>query len=208
MTLKTMLKEMRSQTPKKTLIDIDSYEELPEYFDPYAADPEKTDQYYLGIKYATLETITDDMDEFLDFVDVAIQNYHYKWATQYETTQLEYDPIANVDAEIIETRDIDKRHNTDTIGGADVTTTNGAAPMDSNTFHNQTESNTVSLEHTDEHDEDAYKDTITTTRKGNIGITSSQSLIEEQRRIADMNFLDVFMYDIISFLTFPMFGGE
>lgn len=207
MTLLKMLNQMRAQSPKKTLIDIDSYEELPDYFDLYAEDPESNDLYYMGIKYATLETVTDDMSAFLALVDVAIRNYNYKWNKLYETTQLEYDPIANVDAEIIETRDIDKRHTTDTIGGADVTTTNGAAPMDSSTFHNQTESNTVSLEHTDEHDEDAYKDEIKTTRKGNIGVTSTQQLIEAERNVAGFNFLDIFMTDIINFVTYPYFGG-
>ena len=207
MTLGKMLELMRAQTPIKTLIDIDSYEELPEYFDIYSDDPEGNDLYYLGVKYSTLETVTDDMTALLAMVDVAIRNYNYKWTKLYETTQLTYDPIANVDAEITETRSIDKRHTTDTIGGADVTTTNSSAPMESSSFHNQTKSNTASLEHTDEHDEDEYEDVIKTERKGNIGVTSSQQLIEAERNVADFNFLDILMTDIINFITYPFFGG-
>lgn len=207
MTLKKMLQLMRSQTPAITLIDV-SGEDVPEYLAPYAAAPLKNDLYYMGIKYATLETVTDDLDEFLSYVDVALNNYSYKWETLYDTTQLDYNPIWNVDGETVETRDIASRHTEDTIGGADVTTETGSAPMDASTYANQSKSNTVSLEHTDEHDEDAYLDTITTTRTGNIGVTSTQKMINEEREVAELNMLDVIMFDILDFVCYPMFGGE
>lgn len=207
MEVRKMLKLMRSQTPIVNLIDI-SGEDVPEYFAPYAEAPSKNDLYYMGIKYATLETVTDDLDEFLTFVEVACINNAYKWETLYDTTQLDYNPIWNVDGSTVEEREIASRHSEDTIGGADVTTETGGAPMDSSTYANQTKSNTVSLEHTDEHDEDGYTDTITTTRTGNIGVTSTQKMINEEREVAYLNMLDVIMYDVISFVTYPMFGGD
>lgn len=200
-----MLKQMRETTPITTLIPTN---DAPEYLIDYTQNAQYNDLYYLGIKYATLETITDDLAEFLEHVGVACSLFAYKWKKLFDTTQLDYDPIANVDAEIKETRDIDARHNTDTIGGADVTTTNRATPMDSSESHNQSKSQTQSLEHTDEHDEDAYKDVITTKRHGNIGVTSTQDLIKQEREAADMNMLDIIMADVINFVTYTYFGGE
>lgn len=203
MKLSEMLTKMRELEPIPTLIDTELEKD---YLADYVDNANAIDAYYMGIKYADLMTVTDDIDLFLSMVDIAIANYDYKWSKLYETTQLVYDPIANVDAEIKEERDIAARHSEDTIGGADVTTTNSQATMESSNFHNQTKSNTASLEHTDEHDEDAYKDTITTTRKGNIGVTSSQQLIEAERNVAKFNFLDILMADVIDFLTYPYYG--
>lgn len=196
---------MRATTPITTLIPTN---DAPDYLEDYVDNPVNIDHYYLGIKYASLETVTDDLSEFLEDVGVACGLFAYKWQKLYDTTQLEYNPLWNVDATITEERDIAARHNEDTIGGADVTTTNGAAPYDSDTFHDTNQSNTVSLEHVDEHDEDAYLDTITTTRQGNIGVTTAAQLIEGERKIADMNMLDIIMADIINFVTYPYFGGD
>lgn len=200
-----MLKQMRAQTPIKTLIPSSRTEE---YLVDYKTNPTSVDLYYLGVKYGSLKTVTDDLTEFLSLVDVAFLKYDYKWAKLFETTQLEYNPLWNVDATIVETHDIDKRHIEDTVGGADVTTENGAAPYDSETYHKANKSHTTSLEHTDEHDEDGYLDTITTTRSGNIGVTTAAQLIEGERKVADMSFLNILMTDIINVLTFPMFGGD
>lgn len=214
-----------------------------EYLEVYTENADNNDLYYLSLKYGTLETITDDLTTFMAAVNVALSNYAYKWEKLYETTQLTYNPIWNVDGTTEEERviaarhseddiaarhmedTIAARHSEDTIGGADVTTTNGAAPYDSSTFHNSSESHTVSLEHVDKHDadgytdehdtdayldkhdEDGYTDTITTTRTGNIGVTSTQSMIMEERRVADINMLDIIMADIINFVTIPYFGG-
>ena len=200
-----MLKQMREQTPIKNLIASSRTEE---YLVDYKKNPASVDLYYLGVKYGSLKTVTDDLTEFLSLVDVAFLKYDYKWAKLFETTQLEYNPLWNVDATIVETHDIDKRHIEDTVGGADVTTENGAAPYDSETYHKANKSHTTSLEHTDEHDEDGYLDTITTTRSGNIGVTTAAQLIEGERKVADMSFLNILMTDIINVLTFPMFGGD
>ena len=203
MKLSQMLAQMKEQSPVPTLIDTTLEKD---YLTDYKTSPAAIDAYYMGIKYADLETVTDDLESFLAMVDIAILNNDYKWSKLYATTQLEYDPIANVDATIEETRDIASRHSEETLGAGNVSTTNGQAPMESSTFHNQTKSTTESQQRVDEHDEDAYKDVITTTRKGNIGITSSQQLIEAERGVSDFHFLDILIADVIDFLTYPYYG--
>lgn len=203
MELRKMLKIMRDQTPRRNLIELEEY---PDFLSVYSQNKNQNDLYYMGIKYATLETITDDMEEFLDCVDVALVKQAYKWEKLYNVNNLEYDPIANVDATIEETRDIDARHTEDTFGGSDATSENGQAPTDSSTYHNVTKQHTTTEERTDEHNEDAFQDKITTIRKGNIGVTSTQQLIEAEREVANHgNLLDIIMADVINFVTFPYF---
>lgn len=199
-----MWEQMIAQDPAETLIDptLDKV-----YLTDYKTMPAAVDAYYMGIKYADLETVTDDLESFLAMVDLAILNNDYKWTKLYNTTILEYDPIANVDAEIEETRDIAKRHHEEKYGAGKVTTKNGQAPMDSSAYANQSQSITDSDQKTDEHDEDAYKDVITTTRKGNIGVTSTQQLIEAERGVSDFKFLDILMADVINMLTYPYYSG-
>lgn len=113
-----------------------------------------------------------------------------------------------------------------TFGATTDTTDNKTTPYDSQTFRNLSQQETSSLEHVDNyqtnehvdtlkkgahkdsHDEDAYKDTITTTRTGNIGVTSSQQLLKEEREVADFNFLDILMCDIIDMITDPYFEED
>lgn len=159
----------------------------------------------MGIKYATLAFAGDNFSDLSSLVETAIKIYSYKWDKLYKTLSLTYDPIANVDAEIIETRDIAARHMSDTMGAQSATSTNGQAPMDSSSYHNVSENKTDSDEYVNDHDEDAYVDEITTTRKGNIGVTSSQSLVLEERRVAVFNYIDVVMRDIMDIIAMPYF---
>ena len=178
------------------------------YLEKYQENPGAVDAYYMGVKYGDLATISDDVNVIKSTVEVAFLLYNDKWSKMFNTLNLEYNPLWNVDATIVEEHDIAARHTTDTIGGSDMTTQTGSAPMDTSTFHNQNETHTTSEEKTDEHDEDAYLDTITTTRTGNIGVTSAAQLIEGERKIADFNFLDVLMTDIINTITYPYFTED
>lgn len=164
------------------------------------------DNYYLGIKYKTLEFAGDTIEDLSGLISTAISIYDYKWSKLYETLSLEYDPIANVDAEIVETRDIASRHMADTFGAQDATSTSGQAPYDNTTIRDVASNHTTSEEFENSHDEDAYLDTITTTRKGNIGVTSSQSLVLEQRRVAEFNYLDIVFKDIMDIIAMPFFS--
>ena len=105
---------------------------------------------------------------------------------------------------------------------ADYTTTNENAPVDSATLQTtQKVTNTTPL-HTDKDstisftDTDtigAHKDTdthkkhdITVTRQGNIGVTSTQNLIAQQRQIIDTKFYDMIFKDIVKEITIPYYG--
>lgn len=203
--------------------------------------PADIDAYYMGVKYKDLHAISEDLETIESTVGVAFFVYGSKWQKLFDTLDLEYNPLWNVDAKIIETHDIDKRHSEDdfaeredvnsyglttgstTYGQVDDTTDNKTTPYDSATYRNLSKQERQTLEHVDDyqtdahedtltkgahkdsHDEDAYKDTITTTREGNIGVTSSQELLEKERAVADFKFLDILMADIIDMITEPYF---
>lgn len=175
------------------------------YLVNYKENPGAVDAYYMGVKFGDLATISDDINVIKSTVEVAFLLYNDKWSKLFNTINLEYNPLWNVDATIVEEHNIAARHMSDTFGNTDMTTETGSAPMDTATYHNQNKTQTTSEEHTNDHDEDAYVDTITTTRSGNIGVTTSAQLIEGERKIADFNFLDVLMSDIINTITYPYF---
>lgn len=198
----------------------------------------------MGVKYKDLHAISEDLETIESTVGVAFLVYGSKWQKLFDTLDLEYNPLWNVDAKIIETHDIDKRHSEDdfaeredvnsyglttgstTYGQVDDTTDNKTTPYDSANYRNLSKQERQTLEHVDDyqtdahedtltkgahkdsHDEDAYKDTITTTREGNIGVTSSQELLEKERAVADFKFLDILMADIIDMITEPYFEED
>ena len=222
----------------KTLIPSTRTEE---YLADYLTAPADIDAYYMGVKYKDLHAISEDLETIESTVGVAFLVYGSKWQKLFDTLDLEYNPLWNVDAKIVETHDIDKRHTEDTFaeredtdtygettgntvyGQLEDNTTNKTTPYDNDNFRNLSKQEREVLEHqddyttnehedthkkgahTDEHDEDAYKDTITTTREGNIGVTSSQELLEKERAVADFKFLDILMADIIDMITEPYF---
>lgn len=201
--MREILKSLQSQSPAGQLIP-SSYTQL--YLSPYMSNANNLDAYYLGVKYSSLEFAGETIEDLGYLISSAISIYSYKWDKLYKTLSLEYDPIANVDAEIIETRDIASRHMSDTFGAQDGTSTSGQAPYENDTLRNVAKNHTTSEEFENSHDEDAYIDEITTTRKGNIGVTSSQQLIEAERDVAIFKYLDVVFKDLMDVIALPIFG--
>lgn len=99
------------------------------------------------------------------------------WNKLYETTQYEYNPIWNKDGTFTETRNL--------ATGANSTSTGSVAAFNSSTFQNTTkqESNASGTD----------TGTIIRTEQGNIGVTSTQELIQRER--------DVVQFDIYKFIA-------
>jgi hypothetical protein len=97
------------------------------------------------------------------------------WQHLYETTQYEYNPIWNKDGTITETE------TRNLAGSGDTTIDNSVAAFNSNELQPQAKAVT-SAETTD-------TGTISRSRseQGNIGLTSTQQLIKEERDIAEFN---------------------
>lgn len=201
--MKQILESLKTQTPRAQLIP-SSYTGL--YLSPYMSDATNFDDYYLGIKYKTLEFAGESYEDLANLINVAVSLNSYKWDKLYKTLSLDYDPIANVDATIEETRDIAKKKRTETLGETSGTVTNGQAPFDSTEIRDTASSTTETDEIENTYEDDAYKDVITTTRTGNIGITSSQELLTAERKVADFKYLDIIFKDIMDVIAMPYFS--
>lgn len=154
---------------------------------------------------------------------------NYKYKTLFGTTNLEYNPIWNVDGtekrvreSSKESSDTDTFNNSDTLtkSGSDTLSTTGTdtetksvTTFDSNIFRdtektidtpNTTDITTYNSSDTNRHTgtvsnayEDSENETETITRQGNIGITSTQSLITQEREVALFDFITIVEKDII-----------
>lgn len=120
------------------------------------------------IDNATLELMYPDAD----FVKYAVKNFSKinanKWKKLWYTENISYDPIANVDAEEKEIIDRDI---------TDVKNTGSYQGFNSSGFKDVSKNDGGSKEDV----------TTTKTRHGNIGVTSTQQLIESERDVADFS---------------------
>ena len=93
----------------------------------------------------------------------------YTWQKLYDTMVVEYNPIWNVDANVT----IDR--NTSGSGNA----TDAVKGFNSNTWAESDKTDTTS-----EAEEDVYE-----RRTGNIGVTTTQQMLEQERKIAEFNMI-------------------
>lgn len=165
---------------------------------------------------------------------ILANHFSHKWQKLYETTQLQYNPISNYDMTETErtqgtttdTRTDDTTHTRT----ADLTTTaNGTqnAGTDTSTYGFNTttpavptgQSDTVGSSEatTKETGTDTTTDTGTVTdkgdsdiertleRSGNIGVTTSQQMIEAERQVADFDFIQQIFADVDRILTLKIY---
>ena len=133
------------------------------------------------------------------------------WEHLYETTQYDYDPIENynrTDASRIDRSNTRVHSGTDTetrntnshsdeyIAGFDsVPSGNNDGLVKNNRLEN-TGGGTNSLAHGEQIADTGF-DTTTMTSKGNIGVTTTQKMIREEREIAEFNIYDKMIQDFI-----------
>lgn len=109
------------------------------------------------------------------------------WTHMWETTQYDYNPIWNKDGYYKETETRDLAGSLDGTSGTDETRTDKRSAYDSSSFQNTDQSilDSDSTVHNDS------TDTGTIEREriehGNIGVTTTQQMIQEEREIAEFN---------------------
>lgn len=175
------------------------------------------------VDFGKLEMLPyDDSTIYNAIIATIHQNAPYKWTKLLESTLFEYNPIWNVDG--TEKTEYGAKSKTNTNGARSVTNSNGARTTENTSYvvpYDLTEErktgkdtttaaavtdSQTSAESTDTEAENAHTDTI--TRSGNIGVTSTQSLIDQQRRIVDFNFYSHVLADIITAITQPYFSVD
>lgn len=152
----------------------------------------------------------------LDVTNLIIANT-YKYSTLYNTTRLTYDPIANVDGtETITTTkegsEINSGSNTFTPSTSSTTTSKSNAYDDTELRENAEDITTASgednTEYTNTKSFDNYKEVVQNVRKGNIGVTSTQNLIDQERNIALFSIIDIVCSDIAHLILLEVYPDE
>ena len=136
----------------------------------------------------------------LNMMKIAIRAWsireHETWQKLQDTITVEYNPLWNVDATIQETGSTSReREGTGSNGG---TKTNSVKGYNSTNWSDNekdvtSDSQTWSEDDSDSQtwsEDDSEEETRTTRRTGNIGVTSSQDLIKQEREVAMFNIID------------------
>ena len=141
----------------------------------------------------------------IDIMKLAITTWsianQYTWQKLYDTMVVEYNPLWNVDASITDTltgseqRDIDRTgsgNNNETIN---LTDTDAVKGFNSDTWaenhktdHSGTDNTALSSNEVI-NDDVSRTETRTQRRTGNIGVTTTQQMLEQERAIAEFNMI-------------------
>lgn len=169
---------------------------------------------------------SEDFELIEDVIKVSVLTKEYKWEKLYNTTQLTYNPIWNVEGtekttsvygehvttnsqgERKEIAETGVKRSTNTLDDYSVpydTGTKTQTGQENNELTQDATTDNVTKQATnDTQTSNAHTDTITLERKGNIGVTSTQKLITEERAVAMFVFYDVVFRDIINDITIPI----
>lgn len=173
-------------------------------------------------KYGQLELRFDDA-ETDNVIMASLFQYKYKFDKLWETTKLTYNPLWNVEGtetttsvygERETTRNYGEKVSENVYGEKTKTSTFSSYPYDTqvetptnkeNLVDNENTDIFTDTEHTDTDTTKGYTDTVTVKREGNIGITSSQQLLESERRVADFSFWNVVIETVVKEITIPYY---
>lgn len=176
---------------------------------PAALDPD-TVKNNLLMETASLEILYPDPDFLKQAIGIWSEKQLPVWQQLYDTTQYEYDPIANYDRKehVVETTEgsttgSSSGESSSTSSGSSSTTSKKTA-YNSNAFADsgktesegqQTDSSSDSAETSQERSDSR---TLDSTVRGNIGVTTTQQMIQSQRDVVQFNVIDHIIHDFIT----------
>ena len=144
---------------------------------------------------AELEVLYPEPSIMKRAIEIWSNGNQIKWNKLYETMIVEYNPIWNVDANVTDTetisgdvtraidRDTDASgNNTKSVKGFNETAWAEAEKNDITSNENELINETVG---------NSTERTYTQRRTGNIGVTTTQQMLEAERQIADFNLIDI-----------------
>ena len=172
-------------------------------------------------KYYDTENMTNNTNmikQASDYIALYGKSHKYEYDKLVDTLSLEYNPIENysmtekgTDTRTPNITQTNKGVNTNTVG-VDTSITTGKTTFDkSNSFINDTKTTNTGT-NTDTQD---INTTVTTagnektvhefTRSGNIGVTTSQQMIESERQLAMFSVVDLFVKAIADIILIGVY---
>lgn len=194
---------MELKEQEKTLIP-NSFSDM-EWLTPYFEAPEDYDLEYGGVVFPNLALVSHDIIIVDALVRTCVRSNAYKWEKLYKTTLLEYNPIWNVDGTEIEEHEIGERKTTNNYDNSKSTATASQVPDDMATEKEVAKNVSEMDAREDVVTEAEAFDKITRTRSGNIGVTKTQDMINDEREVANFNYIKVVMTDVINAISYPYY---
>lgn len=157
------------------------------------------------------ETGKIDATSMALLANIVYTKYGVKWSRQWETMFFEYDPISNYDmTEIMEDDETVHEFGHEMAGTytVDGTIENKKAGFNSSDYQKDTQNISENSGTQSNAESGANTDTrnYKLTRTGNIGVTTSQQMIEAERNLWMWNFFDSVVYpDVDRVLTINMY---
>ena len=138
------------------------------------------------IECAELEIVYPEYDTLKRAIGIWARSNQYTWEKLLKTTNIEYNPIWNVDANITDQEQIAGNRNIGrTENGSNIRSVKGF----NETSWADAEKNTIS--DSENVNENSDTDRIYTQRRtGNIGVTTTQAMLREEREIATFNLIN------------------
>lgn len=159
----------------------------------------------ITMKYSNLKLRVTSSETIKSICNSIYRMFAYKYEKLYKTLSLEYNPIENYS--MIETSKSSKTINkgeaktTNTTGSQNGTTENQVAPYETSVYNNESKTINNSSERTDILIEDSKIDNEEEehelNRSGNIGVTTSQQMIESERNVAFFSLYELIAKDIM-----------
>ena len=172
------------------------------------------------IKYFSFIYISSDVTEVASIISNLAEIYNNEYTTKVSMLLMDYNPIENYNSTETESS---TSENTTTSGNENTTTTttnsttensgettNKVSPYDSENFSNDNNSNSSNTSTINGTDSTSITDsgnissngtlTRTLTRKGNIGVTTTQQMIESEYELRSKNLVFEFLEKVSKFI--------
>lgn len=148
---------------------------------------------YISLLFYNLINIPKTMDEVADLLaSVIVNKFKTKWIRLHEVLNLDYNPIDNYS--MCETE------NTQLKTEANVSNANSIYAFNDNNATPTSESNSKTSTNA------LLNDNVRElTRKGNIGVTTTQQMINSEIELREYNFIEAIYSDIDSILTLKIY---
>ena len=172
------------------------------------------------IKYFNFIYISDDLTELGSIISNLSEIYNNEYTTKVSLLLTDYNPIENYNSSETETSTNETTTTTGTENTTTTTTssttensgetTNKVSPYDSENFSNDNNSNSSNTSTVNGTDSTTISDsgnissngtlTRTLTRKGNIGVTTTQQMIESEYELRAKNLVFEFLEKVSKFI--------
>lgn len=155
---------------------------------------------YLNWAVAPFENMSfSEINTFvLDNISTALITDKYHLLGLYESMNYDYDPIENYS--MIEEEKVDNNVNSTMNYGKEKTVTKNQINAMDSSIASDSDNSTVESDSRQDKTENVTDGKRTLTRKGNIGVTTSQQMIESQRELIKLNLMDEIIKEMTTFI--------